>query len=96
MNQRIQVTVSSEQEARQLREHIAEVQARLNRDFANRPISCRDPMSVEAAILYGEQCVDYHLSAFPEDPNLQLLAPRLKEQVGNSIRAQAKRALAGK
>lgn len=86
----IHVTVSSQTEADQLREDFEEVVARVNGDLMTQTMSCDDPISVEMAVAQAEQRVDYHLSTFAENTNLQKLAGEIKARFADSIRAQAR------
>ena len=62
-----------------LREDFEEVVARVNGDLFGQTIDCRDPFSIERAVMQAEQAVDYHLKAFEENTALQQLAPLIKK-----------------
>lgn len=93
---RIPVTVSSEEEADQLRADFAELLARVNGDLMTHSINRNSPLSVENAVLHAEQSIEYHLRAFSGNENLQKLAPNIKERFRDNIRAQARNIPNGK
>lgn len=88
---RIQVTVSSEEEADRLRADFAELLARINGDLMTQHINRNNPLSVETAVVYAERSIEYHLHAFSENENLQKLASSIKDRFRENIRAQARK-----
>ena len=93
MNDEIAVSVSTPEAAAQLREDFDEVVARINGDLMSYAMQPDDPISVECAVAFAEQCVDRHLSYFAQDAALQSLAPELKRRFREGIAQQANAAV---
>jgi hypothetical protein len=89
MSNDIEIAVATPEAAAQLREDFEEVMARVNGDLMSYTMQPNDPISVEYAVAFAEQCIDRHLGAFTDDAALQSLAPELKRRVRDSIERQA-------
>ncbi len=94
MSDDIQVSVSTLEAAAQLTEDFEEVVARVNGDLMSFAMQPTDPISVEAAVAYSEQCIDRHLAEITANSVLLSLAPELKQRFRSSIEAQARSAAA--
>jgi hypothetical protein len=89
MSDDIAISVSTPEAAAQLREDFDEVVARTNGDLMSYAMQPDDPISVECAVAFAEQCIERHLSQFAEDSALQSLAPELKRRFREGIERQA-------
>lgn len=92
MDDDIQISVGSPETAAILRENFEELVARVNGDLIGFSMNPRDPISVEAAVAFAEQRIDYHLEEFADNPALQSIAQQIKRRFRQSIEAQAREA----
>ncbi len=86
----VEISVASEEAAARLRDNFADLTLRVNMDLAGQRFNPRDPISIEIAVAQAERSVDYHLRAFPDDEDLQSLAPEIKRRFRIGIEAQAR------
>ena len=91
-NDDLQISVSTPEQAQELREDFEEVIARVNGDLIGQSMDATDPLSIERAVLQAEQSVIYHLSTFAQNAPLQELGPQIKARFAESIRDQARAA----
>ncbi len=90
----LEISVASAESASVLRENFEEVVARVNGDLIGFTMNPNDPISVEAAVAFSEQRVDYHLTEFADNAALQSLTQGIKQRFRQSIEAQARSARA--
>jgi hypothetical protein len=92
MNDDIQISIANEEAASVLRENFEELVARVNGDLLGFTMNPNDPISIEAAVAFAEQRIDYHLTEFADNAAIQSLAPDIKQRFRQSINAQAREA----
>lgn len=88
----IHISVPSTEAASTLRENFEELLARVNGDLIGFTMNPNDPISVEAAVAFCEQRIDYHLTEFTDNAALHSLAKDVKQRFRQSIEAQAQQA----
>ena len=89
MTDDISVSVSTPEAAVLLREDFEELVARVNGELMSYSMKPDDPISVEAAVVYAEQRIDYHLNTFLDSAALQSIAPDIKLRFRQAIEKQA-------
>ena len=85
----IHISVETPEQAARLQEEFEEVIARVNGDLMCFTMQPDDPISVEAAVVFAERSIDYHLHTFAANAPLQSLARDIKLRFRISIEHQA-------